>query len=239
MKILNLRDISATSDKKMKRDLIFRSANPDKLNDKQMKTLGIKTIIDLRGETERKNVRSFKDVKTVHLPIDCEKRLQDKVKPLLKYKNIESELSVIITAEYIGLIENEKHIIKQVFSLLKVTENYPLLIHCRAGKDRTGFIVALIQMLMGFSDSEIVNDYLLSNKYYLPAMKKKLKIMKILSLGTMNTKNYEYILSSHKKNIEIIAENIVTQYKTIDKYLESCGVGTREITEIRRLLKAN
>jgi protein-tyrosine phosphatase len=38
-----------------------------------------------------------------------------------------------------------------------------VLIHCSAGKDRTGFAAALIQALLGVSDEAIVADYLRSN----------------------------------------------------------------------------
>jgi protein tyrosine/serine phosphatase len=40
----------------------------------------------------------------------------------------------------------------------------PVLIHCAAGKDRTGLLVALIQHLLGVSPDEIMADYLLTNE---------------------------------------------------------------------------
>ncbi len=40
----------------------------------------------------------------------------------------------------------------------------PLLIHCAAGKDRTGLLAALIQHVAGVSDDDIMADYLLTNR---------------------------------------------------------------------------
>src|ERR1700676_947337 len=42
----------------------------------------------------------------------------------------------------------------------------PLVIHCTAGKDRTGFACALILHTLGVSDDVIAEDYLLTNRYY-------------------------------------------------------------------------
>ena len=40
------------------------------------------------------------------------------------------------------------------------------MIHCTAGKDRTGFACALILHRLGVSDDVIAEDYLLTNRYY-------------------------------------------------------------------------
>ena len=38
----------------------------------------------------------------------------------------------------------------------------PYLIHCALGKDRTGFVCALLEMLAGASYQEILDDYMLT-----------------------------------------------------------------------------
>ncbi len=42
----------------------------------------------------------------------------------------------------------------------------PLVIHCTAGKDRTGFACALILHALGVAEDVIAEDYLLTNRYY-------------------------------------------------------------------------
>jgi protein-tyrosine phosphatase len=42
----------------------------------------------------------------------------------------------------------------------------PLVIHCTAGKDRTGFACALILQVLGVPDEVIAEDYLLTNRFY-------------------------------------------------------------------------
>jgi Tyrosine phosphatase family len=48
-----------------------------------------------------------------------------------------------------GFIHYSTAGIKKAFDVLSVRESYPVIIHCSAGKDRTGFIIALIQLLAG------------------------------------------------------------------------------------------
>ncbi len=42
----------------------------------------------------------------------------------------------------------------------------PLVVHCTAGKDRTGFACALILHALGVDENTIAEDYLLTNRYY-------------------------------------------------------------------------
>lgn len=52
----------------------------------------------------------------------------------------------------------------EMFRLL-LLEEQPVLIHCASGKDRTGFGAALILDVLGVPEEQIVEDYLLTNKY--------------------------------------------------------------------------
>ena len=44
----------------------------------------------------------------------------------------------------------------------------PMLIHCAAGKDRTGVLAALIHHVAGVSDADVMDDYLLTNRVKIP-----------------------------------------------------------------------
>ena len=57
------------------------------------------------------------------------------------------------------LLNNAQTDIKKAMDILAWEANYPVLVHCSAGKDRTGLITALVQSLCGVSKEEIISDY--------------------------------------------------------------------------------
>lgn len=54
------------------------------------------------------------------------------------------------------------------FARLLASEARRVLWHCSAGKDRTGFALAMLQLALGVALDNIEADYLLSRRYYLP-----------------------------------------------------------------------
>lgn len=61
-------------------------------------------------------------------------------------------------------INNNEKIIKDIFeNTLSNIENYPMIIHCSIGTDRTGLISFLLLGVLGCEDEIIYKDYLFSN----------------------------------------------------------------------------
>lgn len=56
-----------------------------------------------------------------------------------------------------------KEVLKDVFAVLGDEKNYPVVIHCSIGTDRTGAICFLINALLGVSEEDLYRDYLFSN----------------------------------------------------------------------------
>ena len=54
---------------------------------------------------------------------------------------------------------------KKFFDILQNKNNLPIIFHCSAGKDRTGFGAALILFALGVDEEVIMKDYLSSNVY--------------------------------------------------------------------------
>lgn len=55
-----------------------------------------------------------------------------------------------------------------LFACLAEEDSGPLLIHCEAGKDRTGFVCAALLLSLGVSREAVFADYLLSAQRYVP-----------------------------------------------------------------------
>ncbi len=60
------------------------------------------------------------------------------------------------------LNDNKEQILK-VFSILADEANYPMIIHCSIGTDRTGMLSFMINALLGVPEEDLCRDYLFSN----------------------------------------------------------------------------
>lgn len=54
-------------------------------------------------------------------------------------------------------------VLKDAFEVLGNKDNYPVVIHCSIGTDRTGMLCFLINALLGVSEEDLYKDYLFSN----------------------------------------------------------------------------
>jgi protein-tyrosine phosphatase len=59
----------------------------------------------------------------------------------------------------------------------------PVLFHCAAGKDRTGFAAAIILRILGVPHEIVVEDYLLTNQYFLPTHQPGLTMLRLMKGG--------------------------------------------------------
>lgn len=66
---------------------------------------------------------------------------------------------------YRNYVRHNTHSFRTLFGHL-LEDRAPLVIHCTAGKDRTGFASALILQTLGVPDDVIAEDYLLTNQHY-------------------------------------------------------------------------
>jgi protein-tyrosine phosphatase len=68
---------------------------------------------------------------------------------------------------YRALVNDQAHRFAELFEHLLASDS-PLVFHCTAGKDRTGFAAALILHALGVPREAVVQDYLLTNALYQP-----------------------------------------------------------------------
>mgnify|MGYP000887677793 CR=1 FL=1 len=97
---------------------------------------------------------------------------------------------------------NNQDVYKEFFRILMKEDNAPLLFHCSAGKDRTGFGAALFLASLGVDRELIIEDYLLTNeclkdKYTdivakAPALKPLFEVRKEYILGAFEVIDNEY-----------------------------------------------
>jgi len=241
--LLNFRDaggLRLASGGKMKTGLVYRSANPDRISKKDivsLKEIGIKTIIDLRGPSEFKKRKAIiPGVKIINLPLDFREVTHQKIRPLIKLRYDPEEIDRIINGLYIDIIDASRGVLGKVASLILEPGYVPLLIHCQAGKDRTGIISAMLQMIAGAEREEIIRDYMASNDVLVPYFAKKLRIRKILTLGLFPSEAVLHAVRQKNRDIETVLGRIEIHYGGIENYLSGSGFDITNLDLLKKLL---
>jgi protein-tyrosine phosphatase len=131
-----------------------------------VRALGVKSAFDFRGTAERAEALCGLPEITVHsLPVE-----PTVVAALRAIAATGTTLSTdhaadVMRDSYRSYVQQNTPRYRTLFAHL-LQDSAPLVIHCTAGKDRTGFACALILHTLGVSEEVISEDYLLTNRFY-------------------------------------------------------------------------
>jgi protein-tyrosine phosphatase len=168
----NFRDLGgypARDGRKVRWRQIFRSNHLGHLTDGDIEVvrgLGVRSAFDFRGSIERAEARCAMAEITVHsLPVE-----PTVVAALRAIAAGGTPLSAVHATEvmrdsYRSYVQQNTPRFRTLFGHL-LEDRAPLVIHCTAGKDRTGFACALILYALGVPAEVISEDYLLTNRFY-------------------------------------------------------------------------
>jgi protein-tyrosine phosphatase len=129
--------------------------------------LGLSLIYDFRRDDERERAPNRYlgvNTETINLPITPGSG--ESFFNSVASGNANTEQMIQFMAELnIDLALSQTAQYQQMFAGLLADNTDAVLIHCAAGKDRTGFGSALILAALGVSRATVLTDYMLSNKY--------------------------------------------------------------------------
>jgi protein-tyrosine phosphatase len=107
------------------------------------------------------------------------------------------------------------------------------LIHCAAGKDRTGFAAALILLTLGVPVERVMHDYMLTSRYYHPQLEVE-RLSRKYGLQGVPAEAVLPMLEVHEAYLARALEAIA-EYGEVTAWLEDIlGVGSAEREELRR-----
>jgi protein-tyrosine phosphatase len=123
-----------------------------------------------------------------------------------------------------------------LFARLARAENLPTLVHCTAGKDRTGFAAALVLLSLGVPEATVFEDYLLTNVYRDDFRRRVERWVPLYSLFRTRPEDVLPLLEARPAYLRASLDAIEAGWGSVDGYLErALGVGP----ETRAALEAN
>jgi protein-tyrosine phosphatase len=198
------------------------------LAEPEFAALGVRTVIDLRRGHE---VATFGRVPQfdglVYHHIAPEHAEWDAV-PLLP----EDDSARWLADRYLDLARDGIEGLARVMKVIADADAAPVVVHCAAGKDRTGVVCALTLSVLGVSDEDIAEDYALSTAA-------SARFTAWLKEANPNARDLpQQMLSSPAGAMLLFLADLRTEHGSIEGYLTGAGVRPADLTALREHLLA-
>jgi len=246
--IYNFRDVGGLETEhqlSIRQGLLFRSDELSRLTKSGLaiiKQMGIRSIIDLRTPEEilenPDKIPLKAQIKSYGVPIfhhDSELARAEFIKNLIfNIKKI--DLEKLIRKHYFTTAFERRQEIGTIIHLLANRENLPALIHCTAGKDRTGYVSAILQLLLGVSYQKVMEDYLLTNTLIKKRVAGIIRLLRWVSLFRLSEDRIRPLLEARKDYLADVIDLIGERFGSIENYLISyCEVSNADIQQIKEI----
>jgi len=125
-----------------------------------------------------------------------------------------------------------------LFEALAAGDALPVLIHCHAGKDRTGFIIAMLLSALGVAHEDVLEDYVTTVKYFpVEREAKALAAWAERSFGqTIDYDSAKPMVDARREYLQAAFEEIEKGWGGVELYLEAAGLDEGKRERLRALL---
>jgi len=155
---------------------VFRSGRLDELTDRDhevLADLGISVVFDLRSEAEveRQPDRLWPGVRHIHLPMSSDVAVKRGFLERIIGGHIREFTKTQMADGYLRMLESYPQALGRIAKA--VADGERILIHCTAGKDRTGIAAMLLLGIASVDDGLLLDDYEISARYRTPGIVKE------------------------------------------------------------------
>jgi protein-tyrosine phosphatase len=155
----------------VRRGLVFRSAHLGGLTDADraaLGALGVRTIVDLRGVSEAAETpHQIEGLACKVVGAHIEPQLGEQLRAGVENGTLTPFVVMeLLTDHYRDYPRRCAPGFRTLFTTLSDGTHRPLVFHCTAGKDRTGFASALLLTLLGVHWDDVMEDYLRTNELW-------------------------------------------------------------------------
>ena len=248
----NFRDIGGyitTDGRRVKNGLLFRSDNLGSLTAvdfERLDELGIQQVVDMRAEVERNDAPNLwpqpvqanvtvSEITVLYPGLDP----RESRRKILSWEVEDEYFHELMVRANRALALDFTDEWAEILREFSSPGGLPAVVHCVEGKDRTGFIVAIVLRTLGVPKETIMADYLRSNDR-LKARINRLSVF--VYLGTffqVTPDQIRPLLEVRREYLEAAFAAIDEEYGSFENYLDKgLGLSDRELAQLRdRLLE--
>jgi protein-tyrosine phosphatase len=246
----NLRDLGgyqAADGRTVRWGVLYRSDHLGGLSARdlrQLRHLELAVLVDFRSAAEKaaapNRLPRSHPIRVVELPL-FDDDASDAMGAGLRARIVRGDLAGIDGAAL--LIEANQRLAteftpsyRQFVAELLAAGGAPVLFHCTAGKDRTGFAAAIVLRLLGVPEEVIVADYLRSKTYSLAARRRDLLLLRMLK-GRELTALVRTLLGVEAAYLQAAFDAIDREYGSFAAYArDGLGLSEADVTRLRDTL---
>ncbi|KAK3822455.1 MAG: protein-tyrosine phosphatase-like protein [Linnemannia elongata] len=200
--------------------IIYRCADiskPTPEGIKVLEALNITDVFDLRSnsETERRGTFEGEKIKRHHTPVFAEVDYSP-AQIALRFKMYLGGTEGFAQA-YMSMMPNIRNFLPPVLDHI-VKKKTPFIVHCTAGKDRTGVTCALLQMICGVDEEQIAWEYELTRRC-MAIKEEDVEFLKAAIGGESSEAQVRGVLSTNEEYMLRFLEEFHAKYGTITDFL--------------------
>lgn len=232
----NLRDVGGlrtTDGRRVRHGVVYRSATPAFLDERQATVLrdelGVRTRVDLRSRIEIEEAHNPRLVaverEAHHLPL--------RAGGAWEHRPDLDDPSAAVAAHYVRYLESSADSLAAIVALIADPDRAALLVHCSAGKDRTGVTLAVALSAVGVDHEEIVDDYARTRED-LDAM--FLQLRRLPAYEERLNALPEESLTAEPRSMQLFLAHLEERYGGAREYLTGAGVDEPTLTRLEQNL---
>jgi protein-tyrosine phosphatase len=234
--LVNVRDIGGirTADGRTVRSRqVIRGDNPRALTDAGQgdfaDVVAPAVIVDLRMQLEvhREGYTVLHDpVRIINLPMLPQSGVNQ--------EQIDAGMADNLVEDYMRQIDVNAESVVTALRLIADPANRPVFVHCTAGKDRTGIVVAMLLSLLGVDDEVIVADYHVTAKN-MAAILERIRSAPVFQANGLAAAPM-WIFESEPETMRGFLERMKDAHGSAEEWALAHGLSADEVDRLRTTL---
>lgn len=222
-------------------DFLYRADGLNQLSDAdqaRLIALGIRRVFDLRATAEKERAPSrWPERMALTLWAEAESAAEADLTAMMQRQGLRAgDFRAAMCQVYARFPYDLANAVKALAdAILSADKAAAVLVHCTAGKDRTGFVVAMLLHSVGIAPEQVMADYLLSNANFESAVTKFGADGRFDALPPGTIAN---LVGVHPDYLHASEQRIINDFGAFDNWLETqAGIDAakRDLLKMRLL----